>query len=204
MLVGEGVGGRVAGEICWLYGLQLWNSHSKEEMERALFAKLGWTVELEFWEQAQRSGVLGLASRMTQGAVPLPVPLTAQLMGKVKAMKYFESSISGSSKSAIDLKEVNRYSFLCKCLCFYFLKFNWCIVDLQCCDNFSCTANDSVIHGHISILFIFFSHMDYHSILGCSLCYTAGPHWPVIPYTSVRLCQSQTPTLSLPSTWPLC
>ena len=40
--------------------------------------------------------------------------------------------------------------------------------------------------------FRFFSQINYHRILG-SLCYTAGPQCPVIPYNTVCLCQSQTP-----------
>ena len=30
------------------------------------------------------------------------------------------------------------------------------------------------------------------------MCYTASPHWPVGPYTTVCICQSQTPSPSLP------
>ena len=35
-----------------------------------------------------------------------------------------------------------------------------------------------------SFFFRFFSHIDDHRILASSLCSTAGPHWPVIPYTT--------------------
>ena len=45
--------------------------------------------------------------------------------------------------------------------------------------------------------FIFFPHKDYYRILGRVLCcYTAGPKWPIIPYTTVCICQSQVPSPS--------
>ena len=47
--------------------------------------------------------------------------------------------------------------------------------------------------------FRFFSNIDDHRILGkSSLCYTAGPHWPVIPYRIVCIYQPQTPSPSPP------
>ena len=52
----------------------------------------------------------------------------------------------------------------------YFLKFYWSIVDLQCCDNFcSSTAWFSYTYTH-PFFFKFFSHKDYHRILGRVPC----------------------------------
>lgn len=42
------------------------------------------------------------------------------------------------------------------------------------------------------------SHIHYHRILSRTPCaiYTAGPRWPVIPYISMYICLSQTPSPS--------
>ena len=45
---------------------------------------------------------------------------------------------------------------------------------------------------------IFFSHIDYHRILGGGLCYTEDPLWPIVTPTLVSICQSQTRSPSLP------
>ena len=59
--------------------------------------------------------------------------------------------------------------------------------------------SDSVVHIHTSILFqILFPHRLSHNTGYSPLCYTAGPHWPIIPYTSVCTCQSPTPSPSFP------
>ena len=61
--------------------------------------------------------------------------------------------------------------------------------------------NDSVIHIHTSILFqILFPHRLSRNIGYHFLCYTVGPCWPVIPYTSVCICQYQTSVC--PSSYP--
>ena len=65
-------------------------------------------------------------------------------------------------------------------------KFYWSTVDLQCCDSF-CWA---VVHIHTSILFQILSpHRWSRNIGWSSLCCTAGPCWPIIPYTSVCIRQ---------------
>ena len=80
------------------------------------------------------------------------------------------------------------------CLIFHFLKFYWSMVDLQC-DNFCWTKWFSYIYTY-PFFFRYFSHIDDHRVLGRgSLCCTG----PVIPQTSVCICQSQTPSPSLPS-----
>ena len=51
---------------------------------------------------------------------------------------------------------------------FHFLKSYWGIVDLQCCDNFCCSKKKMIqlyIYTHL-FFFRFFSHTDYHRILG--------------------------------------
>ena len=49
---------------------------------------------------------------------------------------------------------------------FFFLKFYWSIFDLQYCDNFCYTTNwFSYTYTHIHS-FRFFSHKDYHRMLG--------------------------------------
>ena len=58
---------------------------------------------------------------------------------------------------------------------------------------------DSIIYIQTSILFqILFLYILSQDIWQSSLCCTAGPHWSIIPYNSVCICQSQTPSLSLP------
>ena len=64
--------------------------------------------------------------------------------------------------------------------------------------------SDSHTHTHahthtLSILFqILFPHRLSLHIGYSSLCYTAGPLWPTIPHAIVCICQSQTPSPSLP------
>ena len=65
----------------------------------------------------------------------------------------------------------------------FFFKFDWHIVDLQCCiiNNAmnlvsGVQQNKSVINRHISILFQVLSHIGYYRILS-SLCHTVGPCW---------------------------
>ena len=54
--------------------------------------------------------------------------------------------------------------------------------------------SDSVIHIHTSILFSNYFPSILSQNVGCSsLCSTAGPHWPIIPHTSVCICQSPDP-----------
>ena len=90
------------------------------------------------------------------------------------------------------------------CMYFFnFLKSYWNLVDLQGCDNFCCTRVIRLlwfIYAHL-FFFRFFSHIDHHRVLDRVLCaIQQALHWPVIPCTSVYLCQSQTPSPSLPLT----
>ena len=64
---------------------------------------------------------------------------------------------------------------------------------------FAAQQSDSVKHVHTSVLFqILFPHRPSQSTGQSSLCYIASLHWPIIPYTLVCICQSQTPNPSLP------
>ena len=55
-------------------------------------------------------------------------------------------------------------------ICLFILKFYWSRVDLQCCDNFYCTVMIQLyIYTH-PFFFRFFSHVDYHRILGRVPC----------------------------------
>ena len=59
--------------------------------------------------------------------------------------------------------------------------------------------SDSVTHTHTFIHFqIIFPYGLLQNIGQSYLCFIAGPCWPVILYASVCICQSQTPTPSLP------
>ena len=81
---------------------------------------------------------------------------------------------------------------------FHFLKFYWSVVDLQCDGVSDIQQSDSVIHICTSILFqILFLHRLSQNTGWSSLCHTAGPHWTIIPDTSVCICQSQPPSPSL-------
>ena len=74
------------------------------------------------------------------------------------------------------------------------------MVDLQCCDNFCCPS-DSFIHIHMfNLSQILFPYRLSQNFGDSSLCYIAGPRWPVIPYTMVCMCQSQAPSPLLPPT----
>ena len=54
--------------------------------------------------------------------------------------------------------------------------------------------SDSVIHIHTSILFqILFPDRLSQNIGSSALCQAAGLRWPVIPHTTVCICQSQPP-----------
>ena len=55
------------------------------------------------------------------------------------------------------------------------------------------------MHIYISILLqILFPQRLSQNTGQSSLCYRAGPHWPVIPYTAVCICQSQTQSMPPP------
>ena len=59
--------------------------------------------------------------------------------------------------------------------------------------------SESVIHIHISTLFqILFPYRPLQSTEQSSLCYTVGPYQLSILHIVVCICQSQSPTLSLP------
>ena len=78
-------------------------------------------------------------------------------------------------------------------------KFYQSIVDLECCVSFKCTANKSVIHIHISILFqILFLYRLLYSIEQISLHYTVGSLLPIL-YIVVCTCQSQPPQFIPPA-----
>ena len=78
------------------------------------------------------------------------------------------------------------------------------IVDEQSCVSFRCTAKWTVIHIHVSILFqILFPFRLLQNTEQSALCYTVGPCWLSILNIVVCTCQSQTPKLSLPCTFPL-
>ena len=69
---------------------------------------------------------------------------------------------------------------------------------LQCDGVSDIQQSDSVIHICTSILFqILFLHRLSQNTGWSSLCHTAGPHWTIIPDTSVCICQSQPPSPSL-------
>ena len=75
---------------------------------------------------------------------------------------------------------------------FSFLNFYWSIADLKCWDHFCCTEKVIRVYKYTHpFSFRFFPHIGYHTILGSSLCYTAGPFWPIIAYTTVCICQTQ-------------
>ena len=82
----------------------------------------------------------------------------------------------------------------------FFKKFYWSIVDLQCCDNFWITTKwFSYTYTHIHFFSRFLSHIGYHRILhNVPLCYTAGPHWPSIPYTIVCISNLNPQSISSP------
>ena len=62
--------------------------------------------------------------------------------------------------------------------------------------------SDSVIRIHVSILFqILFPFRFLQNIEQSSLCYTVGPYWLSILNIAVCTYQSQTPNLSLSSSW---
>ena len=64
--------------------------------------------------------------------------------------------------------------------------------------------SDSVTHIYVFILFhIFFPFRLLQNIEQNSLCYTVGPGWLSILNIVMCICQSQTPNLSLPITFPL-
>ena len=73
-----------------------------------------------------------------------------------------------------------------------------CIVDLQCCINYCCTAK-WLIYTYIYILFhILFHYGLSQDIEYSSLCYTVGPCCSSILYIIVCIWESQTPSPSLP------
>ena len=84
--------------------------------------------------------------------------------------------------------------------CIYFFKFHWSILNLQCFDNFFCTTKwFSCTHTHILSFSDSFPTLiitEYQ--VEFSVLYIAGPGWPTIPYIIVCICQSQTPSSSLP------
>ena len=59
---------------------------------------------------------------------------------------------------------------------FYFLSFDYSIVDLQCCANFCCAAKWPS-HTYIqSLSYIIFHHGLFQETIYSSLCYRVGPH----------------------------
>ena len=76
---------------------------------------------------------------------------------------------------------------------FIFKKFYWCIVDLQCCVNFSYTAK---WFSHTYTYTYPFSYRLSQNIEWIALCYRAGPCWPSIPYA--RVCTRHPSSQSFP------
>ena len=71
---------------------------------------------------------------------------------------------------------------------FFFIFFNWSVVDLQCCVNFCCTAN-RLSYTRIYILFYMLFHCGLsQDIEYSSLCYTVGPCCLSILYILVCIC----------------
>ena len=71
---------------------------------------------------------------------------------------------------------------------FIFQSFNEVLLNYKVIIISAVQQSDSVIHGHTSILFqILFPHRPSKNTGQSSLWYTAGPHWPVIPRTSVKV-----------------
>ena len=83
-------------------------------------------------------------------------------------------------------------------LFFHFLIFCWSWVDLKCCDNFCCTKkwfSDSCTHIH-SLPYSFTVYIITHNWIKFYVLYSRS-FWPVISYSTICICQSQTPSLSL-------
>ena len=81
---------------------------------------------------------------------------------------------------------------------FHFLIFCWSWVDLKYCDNFCCTKkwfSDSCTHIH-SLPYSFTVYIITHNWIKFYVLYSRS-FWPVISYSTICICQSQTPSLSL-------
>ena len=104
-----------------------------------------------------------------------------------------------------DVSACSGWIQLSKPQCIYLFKFLF-YIGLQLIYNVVLVSgvqqSNSVIH--ISILFqVLFPFKLLQNIKQSSLCYTIGPCWLSILYTVVCICQSQTPNLPLPATFPL-
>ena len=80
--------------------------------------------------------------------------------------------------------------------------FYWNIVDLQCCVHFFCIVQ-WFSYPYIYIIFhILFHYGLSQEIEYSSLCYTVGPYCLSITDIILCICQSQIPSLSLPTPLP--